>query len=668
MKKWSLLGLVFIIAALSAGSALSARRTVLMEQATNGGCGCAGILDPGMDSLFVKYGHEAIVCIRYNDDHPWAYDELYAYNPTQIDERIAYYPMPTMPTLVIDGELSERVCDANSLPEKFEQRFTVPSPLVTAASGSMDVDSFYVDIQVIAEEDPQADTLKLRVAVVEDSVYYDAPNTKQYWRYTFRTMLPNMGGQAFTIAQGETLDFSMSVALDPVWDSSRLLAVAFVQNDDDKSVLQAATTVPRRQTWAGYYGGVRGDIVNSGYSSALPSTFVNLGTLRDTFDIDFASQVPADWSAYYDIAGGEIVGGDLALDPDSAAVITTRFDCGFDSGTGEATMTLVSQRDGAVERSLDFFTISGVCGLLVDDDGGDDLEIYYEDALDSTGAVYGVWDRSIARLDSADLEMADFVVWFTGRTAPTLDATDRGAIGPYLDAGGDLCLTGQDIAYSLCDPTSSYYTLDNKAFFETYIHATYVMPNSNLFDLNGRAGDVISDGISVTIRGGDGADNQDFPDVIDAIAPAEVIFDYSDPAKHGGIRYEGAGIRLVYLSFGFEAIDNQPDRVELMTNIVDWLAPTASVDPQVPGPVRIACYPSPAVSFANIIVTGAGGWESLMIYDVQGRVVRDAGSSGAQDFRWDLTDGSGARVSPGIYFIAVSARGSSATHKLMIVR
>jgi hypothetical protein len=668
MRKWSLLALVFIIAVLTASAALPARRVVLMEQATNAGCGCVAVLDPGMDSLFVRYGHEAIVCIRYNGDHPYPYDDLYADNPTELDARMDYYPMSEMPTLVIDGEHYPRICDANSLPEKFEERLAVPSPLVVAASGSMDVDSFYVDVRVIAEQDPQADTLTLRVAVVEDSVYYDAPNTKQYWRYTFRTMLPSTGGQAFTIAQGETLDFSLSVALDPGWDASMVLAVAFVQDDDDKSIVQAATTETRRDSWVGYYGAERGDITLSGYSTALPSTVVNLGSRRDTFDIDFSAQVPGDWASYYDIAGGDVVGNAVALDPDSAAVVTVRFDCGFDSGTGRAAMTLTSQRDAAVERSLDFFTVSGICGLLVDDDGGDGLESYYQDALDSTGAVYGVWDRSLARPDSADLSLADFVVWFTGQCAPALDETDRAAVGPYLDSGGNFCLTGQDVGYSMCDPTSSHYTPEAKAWFETYTHATYMMPNSNLFDLTGRSGDAISDGLSITIRGGDGADNQDFPDVVDAIGPAEVIFDYSDPAKHGGVKYEGGGTRLVYLSFGFEAVDTRADRVLLMSRILDWLAPTASVGPRTPGRVEIVCHPSPAVSFASISVSGAPGWESLKIYDVQGRVVRDAGRSEARDFRWDLTDESGAAVSPGIYFVAVSTPVASATQKLMIVR
>ncbi len=668
MRKCLLLAFVFMAVVLVGTACFPARRVVLVEQATNAGCGCARVLDPGMDSLFTRYGDEAIVCIRYNGWWPWEYDAIYLDNPVEIEARIDYYGMTEMPTVMIDGEHNPRACDANSLPARFEERFAVSSPLKVVASGSMDIDSFYVDVTVIAEEDPQADMLNLRVAVVEDSIYYDAPNTKKYGRYTFSTMVPSTDGLAFSIAQGETLDFSLSVALDPGWDASRVTAVAFVQDDDDKSVVQAATTVPRRDTWAVYYGGDRGDMVLSGYSAGFGSAFANLGALRDTFDVDFATVLPGDWAASYDIAGADLAGDAVALDPDSSCVITVNFDCGFDGGTGEVSMTLTSRRDPAVTRSLDFFAVSGTCGLLVDDDGGNALEGFYEEALDSTGAVYGVWDRSIAKLDSADLALADFVVWLTGRAAPTLDETDRAALGSYLDSGGHLCLTGQDIGYSMCDPTSSHYTLDTRAFFEAYIHATYVMANANLYDLEGRGGDAVSDGITLTNRGGDGADNQDFPDVVDAITPAEVIFDYSDPAKHGGVKYEGGGTRLIYLSFGFEAIDNRPDRVLLMSRIVDWLAPTASADPRPSGAIKIACYPNPALSFANISVSGAGGWESLKIYDVQGRVVRDAGASEERGFLWDLKDESGARVSPGVYFVAVGQRTSSATRKLMVIR
>jgi hypothetical protein len=668
MRKLLLLAFVFASVVLIAGACFPARRVVLVEQATNAGCGCAGVLDPGLDSLFVHYGHEAVVCIRYNGWWPWEYDALYLDNPTEIEARVNYYGMTEMPTVLIDGEHTPRLCDANSFPGRLEERFGVSSPLEVEAAGSMDVDSFYVDITVIADEDPGADTLMLRVAVIEDSVYYDAPNTKKYWRYTFRTMLPHTDGLAFSIAQGETLYFGLSVALDPGWDPGMISAVALVQDDSDTSIVQAASSLHTRDSWSCYYGGDRGDIVLSGTSTSFPSTFANLGAMRDTFDIDLTTLLPGDWAAYYDITGGDVFGSSVALDPDASCTITVNFDAGSDGGTAEAAVTLTSRRDAAVERSLDFFTIAGTCGLLVDDDGGGSLEMYYTEALDSTNAVYGVWDRSLAKVDSADLDMADFVVWMTGQAAPTLDENDRAAIGPYLDTGGSFCITGQDIGYSMCDLTSSHYSPEAKTFYETYLHATYRMANANLYDLTGRTGDVISDGISLTIRGGDGADNQDFPDVVDAIAPAEVIFDYSDPAKQGGVRYEGGGTRLVYLSFGFEGIDSRSDRVLLMSRIVDWLAPTASVEPGTEGPVVISCHPNPAVSFASISAGGEAGWESLKIYDVQGRVIRDAGRSREGAFLWDLTDDSGARVSPGVYFVALAQQGRSATRKLMVVR
>jgi hypothetical protein len=657
----------FLILLLAASTCFPARRVVLMEQATNAGCGCAGILDPGVDSLFTYYGREEVVCIRYNGWWPWEFDRLYNDNPAEIEARINYYSIADMPTVVIDGEPLERFCEARLLPETLEERLAVPSPLKMVAAESLSVDSLHVAVRIVAEQDPGADSLALRVAVVEDSIYYDAPNGKKYHNCTFRTMLPGTGGTAFSIAPGETLDFTYSVALDPGWDASMISSIAFVQNDGDRSVLQAVSSKPPLETWAGYYGGERGDVVPSGYSVDFPTTLVNLGALRDTFDLAFSSGLPGDWTAYYDIAGADNIGDAVALDPDSSCTVRVGFDCGFDSGTGEALVTVTSRRDPAVSRSLDFFALAGICALLVDDDGGDTLEDFYEAALDSAGAVYGVWDREIARVDSADLAMAEFVIWFTGGHAPTLDETDRAALGPYLDSGGRLGISGQDIGYSMCDPTSSFYSLEAKAFYESYLKAAYVEANSNLFDLEGRGGDIVSEGISLTIRGGDGADNQDFADVIDALPPAQVIFDYSDPAKHGGIRYENGDTRVVYLSFGFEAVDNMSDRALLMSRMVDWLGPAGSAGPRRPEIPVVACYPNPAVSFANIGLAGDGDWESLRIYNIQGRLVKDAGPGGGE-FRWDLTDERGQTVSPGIYFVSVSTRDISTRHKLLIIR
>jgi hypothetical protein len=392
----------------------------------------------------------------------------------------------------------------------------------------------------------------------------------------------------------------------------------------------------------------------------------------DTFDIDFLSDLPADWTAGYQVSGGAEVPGGVALDADSTCTITIEIGCGYDPGTGNVSVILTSGRDPSFSRRLEFFAVAGVCGLLVDDDDGHDLETYYEDALDSLGVAYGRWDRSIEAPDSADLEMADFVVWFVGTTFPTLNEYDQQVIASYHDGGGKLFITGQDIGFRLCNAQSDEYSLEAVAFYETYLHASYIMPNANLWELSGRPGDPIGDGIDLVIEGGDGADNQTYPDVIDSIAPARVIFDYSDPAKHGGVRFESGSTQVVYLSFGFEAISNAPDRVLLLSRIISWFGLTAGVDDGSVKAVSVTCYPNPAVSYATIALrqdANPGAAPGVVeIYDVLGRLVA-AGTIPARGvFTWDLRDGNGERAAPGVYFVAVSTDRRVGSKKLILTR
>jgi hypothetical protein len=170
------------------------------------------------------------------------------------------------------------------------------------------------------------------------------------------------------------------------------------------------------------------------------------------------------------------------------------------------------------------------------------------------------------------------------------------------------------------------------------------------------------------IEGGDGADNQTYPDVIDSIAPARVIFDYSDPLKHGGIRFESGSTQVVYLSFGFEAISNAADRALLMSRIVNWFGITAGVTDRKENVFSVTCYPNPAVSYATISLGPAGGAGSVRIYDVLGRTVADGSIPERGAFTWNLMDSGGGRAAPGVYFVTVSAGRQTSRQKLVITR
>jgi hypothetical protein len=203
--------------------------------------------------------------------------------------------------------------------------------------------------------------------------------------------------------------------------------------------------------------------------------------------------------------------------------------------------------------------------LIVDDDGSDDYENYYTAALDTLGFSYGMWDRAAAKLTPEVLQAYPLLIWQVGLSYPTLDADDRAFLTEHLDSGGRLFVTGQDIGWEL--------NSDDPLWYHTYLHANYIRDDTNIYYLNGVAGDPISDGLVLHIQGGDGANNQAYPD---EIAPRDTtatqILAYQGDGG-GAIRsYDPAsGARVVYLGFGYEAIDNPTDRAALLGAALEWL-------------------------------------------------------------------------------------------------
>ena len=110
-------------------------------------------------------------------------------------------------------------------------------------------------------------------------------------------------------------------------------------------------------------------------------------------------------------------------------------------------------------------------------------------------------------------------------------------------------------------------------WYQNTLHASYVRDDTNIMDLDGVAGDPITDGLALHIAGGTGANNQQYPDEIDAAdADATVILNYQGDGG-GAIRSEDSvsGAKLVYLGFGFEGISEAQARNDLLILSLDWL-------------------------------------------------------------------------------------------------
>jgi PKD repeat protein len=208
----------------------------------------------------------------------------------------------------------------------------------------------------------------------------------------------------------------------------------------------------------------------------------------------------------------------------------------------------------------DFYLDPLPCTLLVDDDTGDNYETYYAAALAAIGQDYILWDVATAGSPTAD-DLANYgqVVWLTGDDySSTLSSDDQAALTAYLDGGGKLFISGQDIGYDI----------NTSAFYGGYLHASYITDDTNVMTLTGA--DIMT-GIDVTISGGDGANNQAYPSAIGLGAGAVGLYDYTGATyTWGALRWEGA-YRVVYFAFGFEAINAAATRATVMGAVLDWL-------------------------------------------------------------------------------------------------
>jgi len=299
---------------------------------------------------------------------------------------------------------------------------------------------------------------------------------------------------------------------------------------------------------------------------------MNVG-LADTLTVDLiVDQAPSGWSASYrDGQGAQHTGAwSLALGPEESAELSVDVTPG---SPGSMTFHLeVSSPNLAAPLVIPFTYVTDDAGvLIVDDDGSEDYEGYFTAALDRLGWTHGVWDRAAGKLPDEVLQAYPLLIWQVGDCYPTLDAEDRVFLAQHLDAGASLLLTGQDIGWDLNDWLSIN---TDPEFFETYLHATYSRHATNIVNLDGIAGDPITGGLSLHIAGGDGADNQELQDEIARRgADATAILGYrGDGVAAIRAADSASGARVVYLSFGFEAIDNAQDRADLLGRALEWLS------------------------------------------------------------------------------------------------
>jgi len=236
--------------------------------------------------------------------------------------------------------------------------------------------------------------------------------------------------------------------------------------------------------------------------------------------------------------------------------------------TNGTTLTVTSATDPSVSASTTLTTIAvTVNTLVVDGDGGQpNVESYYENALSADGVAYSYWDLSAdPALPVSMLTAHKNVVWFTGNTYPGPITPYESELSAFLDGGGRLFMSGQDILDQSAGTT---------AFVRNYLHINWDgserQNDKPTADVHGVAGDAVTNGIG-SIPLDHSVLNDSYEDQITPITPAAAAFT-DDASAPDALDVTAGAYKVVFLAFPFEAYGAAADKADLMNRVLAYLS------------------------------------------------------------------------------------------------
>jgi len=278
IKKLSFLAFALLLAAVVSAQH---QRRVLIEEFTNASCPPCASQNPGFNAV-VDANIDYLIPIKYQTSWP-GFDPMNQQTQTDVAPRVTYYGVTGVPNGRQNGILEVFPLNGYTA-ATIQAAYNTLTPVSIDLSHSLspNYDSVYISVSVTSDA-PLAGNLRLRVAVLEEEIFFDAPpgstNEKDFFQI-MRKMLPNSTGTATgNFSAGETKTYSFAWKLANFYDINQLNVAAFLQDDVTREVWQSERTEPITPAIAGIGIRVPSENVFACQTGYVPSfTMTNVGT------------------------------------------------------------------------------------------------------------------------------------------------------------------------------------------------------------------------------------------------------------------------------------------------------------------------------------------------------------------------------------------------------
>jgi hypothetical protein len=202
--------------------------------------------------------------------------------------------------------------------------------------------------------------------------------------------------------------------------------------------------------------------------------------------------------------------------------------------------------------------------LLVDEDGnGPDVQAIYANALKANGIDFSTWDLNAnPTLPIGFLNAYKNVYWFTGNSYPAPITAYEGQLKSFLDGGGHLLMSGQDILDQGAGTTSfvhDYLHIDWDGSERQNDQATAAVHGVTTNPVTGGIGTVTLDHTVL---------NAAFEDQLTLNGGALPAFT-DDTTAPDGLTFAGA-YKVMFLAFPLEAYGSAADKADLVKRAQTW--------------------------------------------------------------------------------------------------
>ncbi|MBL7073946.1 T9SS type A sorting domain-containing protein [candidate division KSB1 bacterium] len=516
------------------------------------------------------------------------------------------------------------------------------------------------------------------------------PNNKlvfiltNYFSDTYFCTVTRYSDEDFTLTSaGETGDFSHSFDLDPSWDLENIKAVVIVQTFSGNYVIHQAGMIsvealPNLSI-------VSHSLTDDGNGDGRPDPgetaqmVVTLGNVPGSQPADSVVATlytpDPEISFIVDTVTYPVIPPD-SVAGNSAEPFIFSVDASLQPHVVDFTLAISAQPGNYQDTMAFSFMVGRPEIILVDDDGGDDFEVYYIGITESLGRIIDRWENATQGLIPQDeIWRYSKVVWFTGDvTTNTLTPGEQDLLAAYLEGGGNLFLSSQNAGDEIGD----------SSFFTEYLHAQQGLDNVATWYLTPVTGDPIGDPYGLDsllfLAGGDGAGGPSSSSSIIPLEGAVPVYLYRNTSNVAAIRYANESYRVVFFSFPFESIGGSMTpygqstlRDSVLARILAWFDAPMGVDDGVDVGIPTAFlldqnYPNPfnAITCIPYEIPQPGGVQ-LKIYNTRGKVLRtlvvEDQPAGRHYLFFDAS-----QYASGIYFYQLKFQGSVASRKMLLIK